>query len=341
MKRQNVKSALDDLLREGGEASAGRLAARVGATRQSAHLWLRDMVARGELVRIGAGRSTRYRRPLPIIAQGSWPRAGLDEDVVWRELAPAIRRRVRRRAVVDILQFAFTEMVNNAIDHSRGRTVSVRVFESPTAIGFEVEDDGVGIFAHVMRTRRLRSPFDAIAQLQKGKLTTMPRAHTGQGIFFTARLADHMLIESGRTRWVIDGRRDDQSIETVPLRHGTLVRFEIDRASRRTVASTFRRFTNADLDFSRTRTTVRLLREGESIVSRSEAKRLLAGLERFEEVELDFRGVRGIGQGFADEVFRIWQRDHPATRLVVRNASPAVRFIVGRAQRDLGRSPSG
>jgi len=314
--------------------SSGWLATRAGVTRQAAHLWLRELVQSGALVRVGAGRTSRYERPMAALVDRSWRRAGLDEDVAWRELEGAIRRRVRRRDTITILRFAFTEMVNNAIDHSRGRTVRARVFENGDEIGFEVEDDGVGIFAHVMRTRHLRSSFHAVAELQKGKVTTMPEAHTGQGIFFTAKLADRMVIESGTTRWVIDGRRDDQSIETMPRRRGTLVRFEIDRASRRSIEATFRRFTNEDLDFSRTRTALKLLRHGNEMVSRSEAKRLLAGLDRFEEVELDFRGIRGVGQGFADEVFRIWQRDHPSTRLIVSNAVPAVRFMIDRARRE-------
>ena len=39
------------------------------------------------------------------------------------------------------------------------------------------------------------------------------------------------------------------------------------------------------------------------------------GLERFREVVLDFAGVDAIGQGFADEVFRVWARAHAGTRL--------------------------
>ncbi|MFZ5475538.1 MAG: STAS-like domain-containing protein [Myxococcota bacterium] len=44
---------------------------------------------------------------------------------------------------------------------------------------------------------------------------------------------------------------------------------------------------------------VPLLAVGGEFVSRSEARRLLHGLERFREVVLDFAGVPGVGQGFA------------------------------------------
>ena len=37
---------------------------------------------------------------------------------------------------------------------------------------------------------------------------------------------------------------------------------------------------------------------GVAFVSRSEAKRLLSGMERFKEVEVDFTGIGVVGQGF-------------------------------------------
>jgi hypothetical protein len=60
------------------------------------------------------------------------------------------------------------------------------------------------------------------------------------------------------------------------------------------------------------------------------AKRLLANLERFREVILDFRGVEGVGQGFVDEVFRVWARDHPEVKLIPVEMNEAVEFMVRR-----------
>ena len=45
---------------------------------------------------------------------------------------------------------------------------------------------------------------------------------------------------------------------------------------------------------------------------------------------LDFQGVRGVGQGFVDEVFRVWPRSHPGIRLVPQNMNQAVSFMVRR-----------
>lgn len=82
-----------------------------------------------------------------------------------------------------------------------------------------------------------------------------------------------------------------------------------------------------------TRTVVKLFGLGRDFVARSEARRLLHGLEVFREVVVDFDGVRGIGQGFADEIFRVFGREHPEVRLVPVNMNEAVQFFVERALR--------
>lgn len=330
MERPSVKEAIDELLERKGELSSGDLARRLGISRQTAHLRLASAVREGALQRVGAGRGTRYRRASTVRAAGTWPRKGLTEDSVWRQVESAVAGRARDN-VVSVLHYALTEMVNNALEHSGSATVTARVTEDGEMIAFDVEDSGVGIFEHLMRKRGLRTPFEAIAELQKGKVTTAPREHSGEGLFFTSKLADRMTVESGTTRWVIDGSRNDQGVEISPKRVGTGVHFEIARDSSRATEDVFRAFTDEDLAFDRTRTSIRLFREGAELISRSEAKRVLAGLEKFAVVELDFRDVRGLGQGFADEVFRVWQEEHPDVSFIVTNANRAVQFMISRA----------
>ena len=92
------------------------------------------------------------------------------------------------------------------------------------------------------------------------------------------------------------------------------------------------------------RTIVRLQEIGTTFMTRLEAKRLVNGLERFREVVLDFGGVELVGQGFADEVFRVWARQHPAVALIPIAMSAPVAFMVERATRGasmLGRDSSG
>jgi len=84
---------------------------------------------------------------------------------------------------------------------------------------------------------------------------------------------------------------------------------------------------------SKTRIVVRLFAIGTEFVSRSQAKRLVHGLDKFREVVLDFKGVDLVGQGFADEVFRVWAREHPDVKLIPTDMNDAVAFMVERAIR--------
>jgi uncharacterized protein (DUF1330 family) len=94
---------------------------------------------------------------------------------------------------------------------------------------------------------------------------------------------------------------------------------EIDLSSARTASEVYAQFTNAphDFDFSRTVVPMRLAQFGdELLVSRSQAKRLIARFDRFKTVILDFDGVQEIGQAFADEVFRVYGSKHPEVEII-------------------------
>jgi len=80
-------------------------------------------------------------------------------------------------------------------------------------------------------------------------------------------------------------------------------------------------------------TEVRLVSLDGEFVSRSEAKRFAAGLERFDRVVLDFTGVPLVGQGLVDELFRVWQREHPGIRLEVVGADRGVELMIRRVGR--------
>ena len=115
-----------------------------------------------------------------------------------------------------------------------------------------------------------------------------------------------------------------------PPRVGTMVRTEVDSDAANDLTSIFAEYTR-DFEFSKTRTIVRLFAIGTEFVSRSQAKRLVHGLEKFREVVLDFEGVDLVGQGFGDEVFRVWARRHPEVLLVPTGMSEPVAFMIERA----------
>lgn len=256
------------------------------------------------------------------------PLADAEEHLVWREVAAALRLDSRRSAV-HVVEYAFSEMLNNAIDHSEGSVARVRVWSRADLLAFEVADDGIGAFQKLRAGFGLPDTLSAIQELSKGKRTTDPVNHTGQGVFFTSKAVDRFLLASNGWMWVVDNIEGDQTVRAVRSGGGTTVRCEIDPNGARSMSDVFAEYTD-DFEFTRTKPTVKLLSFGARLVSRSEAKRLLEGLDRFNEVQLDFAGVESVGQGFVDEVFRVWAASHPETRLVPVNMEQAVRFMVER-----------
>lgn len=233
-----------------------------------------------------------------------------------------------------IVQYGFTEMLNNAIDHSRSKTIVVTCQKTDTAIFFTVRDVGIGIFTNVRQTKQLPGTLEAIQELLKGKMTTMPERHTGQGIFFTSKAADTLVIDSGDKKLTINNLLPDLFIvDRTPLK-GTLISFTIGLKSKKELTAVFNAFTSeidGDFEFTKTRVSIKLFQFGTDLLSRSEAKRVVLNLEHFREVEFDFNGVETIGQAFGDEIFRVWQNAHPSIRLIPINANENIKLMIRRA----------
>src|SRR5262245_30867695 len=224
-------------------------------------------------------------------------------------------------------------MINNAIDHSDGREVRVEVRRDALDSEILVEDDGEGIFVKIQRALGLRDPREAILELAKGKLTTAPENHSGEGIFFTSRVMDGFEIESHHLRFSHQARADDHIREQAADTPGTRVSMRLANDSPRRLREVFDQFTDPEEStFDKTVVPLRLAQhEGDKLVSRSQAKRVAHRFERFKRVELDFTGVEEIGQAFADEVFRVFARAHPEIRIVPLNTAPAVAQMIRRA----------
>lgn len=257
--------------------------------------------------------------------------AGLEEDKVWRSLRTWLDDRLDPLpdSARTILAYAVTETVNNAIDHSRGSEVTISCELDDRNIRVTVQDDGVGVFETIREGFALPSVLDSLVELTKGKRTTAPSRHAGEGLFFTSKAVDLFDLSANGLRFIVDNRIDDIATGSSHAT-GTVVRLALDADTARRLADVFAAYTDEDLAFVRTTPVVRLTPAEGEFISRSEAKRFAAGLEKFTEVTLDFTGLGLIGQGFADELFRVWHREHPEVTLHVSGASPAVAMMIGR-----------
>ncbi|SRR5216683_397012 len=255
---------------------------------------------------------------------------GLAEDAVWRRVIDDLGLDAGSEAG-RIMGYAFTEMLNNAIDHSGSETAAIAWWTSPDQWSFEIRDKGGGAYQKLRQGLHLASEFEAVQELSKGKRTTDPARHTGEGIFFTSKAVDLFRLTSSGVRWTVDNLRHDTALGVIPVTQGTSVLCQIDPQTDRVLADVFREFSH-DHAFVRTRPVVKLFEIGTMFVSRSEARRLLDGLDSdFEIVEADFAGVTDVGQGFVDELLRVWPGMHPGKTVLPINMNPAVEFMVERA----------
>jgi len=117
------------------------------------------------------------------------------------------------------------------------------------------------------------------------------------------------------------------------VNEGTTTTVTINPQSTRGLREVFARFTDEDHRFAKSLPRIKLFETGATFISRSEAKRLALGLENFDEVELDFTGVTEVGQGFADELLRVWASQHSTTTLIPINMSDPVAFMIERARK--------
>jgi anti-sigma regulatory factor (Ser/Thr protein kinase) len=291
----------------------------LGLSRQSVAKHLRRLVTQGLLIAVGNTRARRYR--LKAIIDHSFTlevTPNLAEDVEWRQKIAPLMDGVAEN-VRDICHYGFTEMVNNVIDHSESSEATIAIRRTARRINLMVMDEGIGIFNKLQKTLGLDDPRHALLELSKGKLTSDPDSHTGEGIFFTSRMFDEFTISSGTMFFTRLNKRDDEWLLEVKEHEptdGTMIVMTIHPQAIHTSQEVFDRFQDDDYGFSRTHVPIQMaLYEGEKLISRSQAKRILARVERFNEVLLDFRGVTEIGQAFADEIFRVFHREHPEIKL--------------------------
>ncbi len=299
-------------------------------SRQRAHKYVSALVNKQILIKIGENRWTKY-----YLANGNFIeftnkiKDSLKEDEVWtRYIKPWIKKYSEN--IYKICYFGFTEMYNNAIDHSEGKIIYVSVGLENEKIKINIIDNGVGIFNKIKKTLNLESAKESILHLSKGKFTTDPKNHTGEGIFFTSRVFDIFSIFSSDILyqfydedWVLSNEKENS------FGKGTFVSMEISVHSKNNISEVFNRYTDEDYKFDKTVVAVSLSGDPDDFhVSRSQAKRLLMGLEKFLTIVLNFKNVDSVGRAFIDEIFRVFQNEHPNIKIHYINCNEEVEKMI-------------
>ncbi len=310
-------------------------AGNFGITRQAANKHLQRLTSEHAVAQTGHTRNRVYKLA-PLL---EWQELfnitpELAEDAVWRNAVSKTLGEMPDN-VLNIWHYGFTEMFNNAIDHSSGSEIFVHIQKTAVATEMVLSDNGVGIFKKIQTALNLLDERHAILELAKGKLTTDPTRHTGEGIFFSSRMFDQFDILSGGVYFSHKfGDPLDWVSERDGFNSGTAVWMKLNNHTSRTTKKIFDQFSSGDeYGFTKTIVPVNLARYGnENLISRSQAKRLLARVELFKIVVFDFKDVPTIGQAFADEIFRVFPAAHPEIELLNMNANSEVKRMIDRAK---------
>jgi len=308
------------------------LVSKFGFSRQRANFYITREIRRGTILSFGNTRARRYfladgnhiEFALPITAT-------LSEDVVWTKyIKPMVLKYPDN--IVRICGYGFTEILNNAIDHSGGKEVYISLEVADNMLTLTIMDNGIGIYEKIKTALNLQSPREAILHLSKGKFTTDPSKHTGQGIFFTSRIFDSFSILSDDIYYSFRGEEWLLSPEkNESFGRGTEIKMELSLHSKTTPKEIMDKYSDIDTGFTKTIVAVALSQDShDPHISRSQAKRLMMGLDKFQTIVLDFNGVESVGQAFVDEVFRVFQNENPRIKIEHTNANSEVEQMIHR-----------
>lgn len=302
-------------------------------SRTTIHRHLHALIKRGELVKSGTTRNILYYLANSRDKKYHFSTdKKLSEYDIWKNNIVDNFSQCSQNAL-DILDYGFTEIFNNAIDHSAAKNIMVSIkWQGSSIVHLTIKDDGIGVFEKINNVLHFYDPRECLLHLTKGKLTTDPINHTGEGIFFTSRIFDKFILSANTVIFYRDNLNKDWTVETSDDIKGTTIEMILDITTSRTIGKLFNKYTELEnYTFNKTDLLVDLsLLDGEVLMSRSQAKRLLSRLESFKNITLDFAKVRMVGQGFVDEIFRVYTLKNPAVEISYINANEDVSFMIKR-----------
>lgn len=263
----------------------------------------------------------------------------LEEDIIYEKTLKPYVENLSENAR-KIWEYSFTEMFNNVIDHSQADEVTVIINQNALYTWVNIRDNGVGIFEKIAKYYNYSTLDDALLSLFKGKLTTDADNHSGEGIFFTSRVMDHFgaissnkyFSQDNTLETIKDLEEDEMISRKANLGNGTLIIMALANQTNRTLKEVFDMYADVDGGFTVTKIPMKHVCDSGYPVSRSQAKRLYFGFDKFEKVILDFADVEDMGQGFAHELFNVFQKKYPNIEITCINTNENIEKMINRVK---------
>lgn len=330
--RIEVKEFIFDQLKSHPKDIVALIAERFGFSRQRAYQYITREIREGKIIKVGQSRWVNY-----FLIEGGFiefevkTKSSISEDKIWSTYIKPMLLKFPDN-MQTICFYGYTEILNNAIFHSEGTRIYTRLEIKNNVITISILDNGIGIFRKIQEALKLESIREGILHLSKGKFTTDPKNHTGEGIFFTSRAFDSFSILSDDMYYIFENEEWFLSQEKrKDFGKGTYITMNLSVNSTKTLKQVMDQYSNQEIGFGKTIVAVALSADpGNPHISRSQAKRLLVGLDKFKQIILDFKGVESVGQAFVDEVFRVFKNEHPNISIEYFNANENVDNVIKR-----------
>jgi len=329
-----TKEQIKNYIKKQKQTTIQDLSNQLNISRQAVHKHIKELVNIGFIEKIGTTKAAYYRisdgqATVENKLRKTFLVDGLEEHSTFEYFSTLLNfKSYLNKNSFDILNYIFTEILNNAIDHSESEKCTVEVIMQKLDCEVKIKDFGIGIFYSIYSKFKLDNEHDAIGELIKGKTTTFKERHSGEGIFFSSKAAKIISFRSHKINLNFDNVKNDIFVEQRKFIKGTEVNFNISRFSKTKLNSYFSKFAPEEYEYRFDKTKVQVKLFEKQFISRSEAKRLLAGLDKFKEIILDFSGVKSIGQGFADEIFRIYKKNNPDILIKTENTEPEIEQMI-------------
>ena len=245
----------------------------------------------------------------------------------------------------NIWSYVFMEIMNNAIEHSKAKKICCYIRQDYLYTEISIMDDGIGIFKSIQEyfEKELGQRIDyqdAILELHKGKFTTNPVNHSGEGIFFSTKMLREFAIWSDAAIFSTGCMERDTLIQSHLIAYytkvnniGTMAIMKLENQTTRSSKEVFNMYAPIEEGFVRTYIPLKEVCPYGEPIARSQARRVVYRLEEFRQVEIDFSGIEFMGQGFADEVFRVFQNKYPEIELIPVNANESVLGMIKHVRR--------
>jgi len=343
-KRESIKRYMLEKIRQDDTEFILKTMENFGISITTVKRYLRECLA-DQIVCEAKDKKTGYKLETVLHTFLYSPESMTDEDeIYYKEIRPLLE--MNSKEAKSIWSYVFTEMMNNAMEHSGCEHIQCVVKRDYLYTEISIIDDGIGIYKNVQNYLQQKfgktlSYQDVLTELYKGKLTTKPGNHSGEGIFFTSKVLNEFAIWSDSTIFVQGCYDKGEFISSHLISYfnklshlGTMVVMKLENQTARTIKEVFDMFAPIEQGFVRTRIPIAEVCPYAEPIARSQARRILYRLEEFKQIELDFEGVEFMGQGFADEIFRVFQHKHPEIELIPINANQTTLGMVKHVQRN-------